>query len=92
MGGNKNKQHVEETFQLTKKDAKKIKKLEAQIPYFEGRREQEEAEKIKERVAAIVAKAKGAFHPLAKAIVLPLVEWRPSVTRNLPQFFTSLPV
>eukprot|EP00519_Triparma_laevis_P008547 CAMPEP_0182519712 /NCGR_PEP_ID=MMETSP1321-20130603/45236_1 /TAXON_ID=91990 /ORGANISM="Bolidomonas sp., Strain RCC1657" /LENGTH=63 /DNA_ID=CAMNT_0024727697 /DNA_START=380 /DNA_END=571 /DNA_ORIENTATION=+ len=58
MGGNKNKKQEEETFQLSKKDTKKIKKLEAQIPYYEGRREDAEAQKIREQITAIVDKAK----------------------------------
>jgi len=39
MGGNKNKKQVEDEFKLSKKDAKKVKKLEAQIPYYEGKHE-----------------------------------------------------
>eukprot|EP00520_Triparma_pacifica_P012018 CAMPEP_0118632228 /NCGR_PEP_ID=MMETSP0785-20121206/327_1 /TAXON_ID=91992 /ORGANISM="Bolidomonas pacifica, Strain CCMP 1866" /LENGTH=63 /DNA_ID=CAMNT_0006522973 /DNA_START=247 /DNA_END=438 /DNA_ORIENTATION=+ len=58
MGGNKNKKQVEDEFKLSKKDAKKVKKLEAQIPYYEGRRENEEAEKIRQQVTAIIDRAK----------------------------------
>lgn len=49
---------TEDKFELTKKDKKKVAKLEAQIPYYEGRRENEEADKIRQRVAEIVSKAK----------------------------------
>jgi len=56
----KPKQKVEEDFTLNKKDAKKVSKLEAQIPYHEGRGNKEEVEKIKEQVAAIWEKAKEA--------------------------------
>jgi hypothetical protein len=43
-----------------RKDAKKVSKLEAQIPYHEGRGNKEEVEKIKEQVAAIWVKTKEA--------------------------------
>jgi hypothetical protein len=41
-----------------RKDAKKVGKLEAQIPYHEGRGNKEEVGKIKEQIASIWAKAK----------------------------------
>jgi len=43
-----------------RKDQKKVTKLEAQIPYHEGRGNKEEVEKIKEQVASIWDKAKEA--------------------------------
>eukprot|EP00567_Pseudictyota_dubia_P011130 CAMPEP_0197432160 /NCGR_PEP_ID=MMETSP1175-20131217/264_1 /TAXON_ID=1003142 /ORGANISM="Triceratium dubium, Strain CCMP147" /LENGTH=60 /DNA_ID=CAMNT_0042960165 /DNA_START=86 /DNA_END=268 /DNA_ORIENTATION=- len=47
------KKQKEVEFQLSKKGAKKIAKLEAQIPYHEGRSETDEVEKIKQKVADI---------------------------------------
>jgi hypothetical protein len=41
-----------------RKDAKKVSKLEAQIPYHEGRGNKEEVEKIKEQISSIWAKAR----------------------------------
>jgi hypothetical protein len=41
-----------------RKDAKKVSKLEAQIPYHEGRGNLEEVQKIKDQVAAIWEKAR----------------------------------
>jgi len=43
-----------------RKDAKKVAKLEAQIPYFEGRSQKDDVEKIKEEVAAIWRKTREA--------------------------------
>ena len=43
---------------IFRKDAKKVSKLEAQIPYHEGRGNKEEVEKIKEQIAGIWQKAK----------------------------------
>lgn len=43
-----------------RKDQKKVTKLEAQIPYHEGRGNKEEVEKINQQVAAIWAKAREA--------------------------------
>jgi hypothetical protein len=48
------------SFVVSRKDAKKVSKLEAQIPYHEGRGNKEEVEKIKEQVAAIWVKTKEA--------------------------------
>jgi hypothetical protein len=48
-------------FLLTfRKDLKKVTKLEAQIPYHEGRGNKAELEKIKEQIASVWAKAKAA--------------------------------
>jgi hypothetical protein len=43
-----------------RKDQKKISKLEAQIPYYQGRNQPEEVEKVKEQIADIWAKARQA--------------------------------
>lgn len=43
-----------------RKDQKKVDKLEAQIPYHEGRGNKEEVEKIRDQVAAIWAKTREA--------------------------------
>jgi hypothetical protein len=43
-----------------RKDAKKVSKLEAQIPYHEGRGNKEEVEKIKQQVAEIWVKTREA--------------------------------
>jgi hypothetical protein len=45
-------------FAIFRKDQKKVTKLEAQIPYHEGRGNKEEVEKIKEQIAGIWEKAK----------------------------------
>jgi hypothetical protein len=45
---------------IHRKDQKKVDKLEAQIPYHEGRGNKEEVDKIKEQVAAIWAKTREA--------------------------------
>ena len=45
-----------------RKDAKKVSKLEAQIPYHEGRGNKEEVEKIKAQVEAIWEKAREAAY------------------------------
>eukprot|EP00561_Arcocellulus_cornucervis_P013641 CAMPEP_0185802630 /NCGR_PEP_ID=MMETSP1322-20130828/2098_1 /TAXON_ID=265543 /ORGANISM="Minutocellus polymorphus, Strain RCC2270" /LENGTH=62 /DNA_ID=CAMNT_0028498393 /DNA_START=181 /DNA_END=369 /DNA_ORIENTATION=+ len=58
MGG-KGKQKIEDVT-LSKKEQKKVTKLEAQIPYHEGRGEKEEADKIQQKIDAIWAKAKEA--------------------------------
>ncbi|KAL7478383.1 hypothetical protein ACHAW6_004152 [Cyclotella cf. meneghiniana] len=50
----------QEEITLSKKDQKKVDKLEAQIPYHEGRGNLEEVTKIKEQVAAIWDKAREA--------------------------------
>jgi hypothetical protein len=47
-------------FLFHRKDAKKVSKLEAQIPYHEGRSNKEEVAKIKEQVAAIWKKTREA--------------------------------
>jgi hypothetical protein len=56
MGGKK-AEKVEE-FKLSKKDQKKVDKLQAQIPYHEGRKNQVEADKCKEQIEAIWVKAR----------------------------------
>jgi hypothetical protein len=43
-----------------RKDQKKVSKLEAQIPYHQGRGNMEEVEKIKQQVAGIWEKAREA--------------------------------
>jgi hypothetical protein len=43
---------------LNRKDQKKVTKLEAQIPYHEGRGNKDEVVKIKEQIADIWEKAK----------------------------------
>jgi hypothetical protein len=43
-----------------RKDAKKVSKLQAQIPYHEGRGNKDEVEKIKQQVDAIWKKTKEA--------------------------------
>jgi hypothetical protein len=45
-------------FCCNRKDQKKVDKLTAQIPFHEGRGNTEEANKIKEQIGAIWAKAK----------------------------------
>lgn len=45
---------------VNRKDQKKVTKLEAQIPYHEGRGDKEEADKIRQKIDAIWAKAKEA--------------------------------
>lgn len=44
-----------------RKELKKVTKLEAQIPYHEGRGNKEEVEKIKEQIAAVWERAKEAM-------------------------------
>ena len=60
MGKNNNKKVVEEEITLSKKDQKKVAKLEAQIPYHQGRGDMEEVEKIKGQVEVLWAKARAA--------------------------------
>jgi hypothetical protein len=45
-----------------RKDLKKVQKLEAQIPYHEGRGNKEEAEKVREQIAEIWEKAREGAH------------------------------
>jgi hypothetical protein len=47
-------------FAHNRKDQKKVTKLEAQIPYHEGRGNKDEIEKIKEQIASIWEKAREA--------------------------------
>eukprot|EP00429_Kryptoperidinium_foliaceum_P070963 CAMPEP_0176053804 /NCGR_PEP_ID=MMETSP0120_2-20121206/26766_1 /TAXON_ID=160619 /ORGANISM="Kryptoperidinium foliaceum, Strain CCMP 1326" /LENGTH=62 /DNA_ID=CAMNT_0017387265 /DNA_START=156 /DNA_END=344 /DNA_ORIENTATION=+ len=58
MGKSKSKK--EEEVVLSKKDAKKVSKLEAQIPYHEGRGNKEEVEKIKQQIDDIWTKTREA--------------------------------
>eukprot|EP00978_Attheya_sp_CCMP212_P029380 scaffold104189_cov53-Attheya_sp.AAC.2 len=53
MGGNKNKQLKVEDIELNKKDAKKVAKLQAQIPYHHGRGNKDEVAKIEQQIADI---------------------------------------
>ena len=48
------------SFSTNRKDAKKVAKLESQIPYHEGRGSMDEVEKIKAQVKAIWDKAREA--------------------------------
>jgi len=48
------------TLSCCRKDAKKVSKLEAQIPYHEGRGNKDEVDKIKEQIDAIWEKAREA--------------------------------
>lgn len=50
----------EEEIVLNKKDAKKVGKLEAQIPYHDARGDKEKVEKIKSQIDAIWAKTREA--------------------------------
>ena len=50
--------HIALYFADIRKDQKKVTKLEAQIPYHEGRGNKEEVVKIKEQIDAIWAKAR----------------------------------
>jgi hypothetical protein len=59
MGGKKNSK-ADEEIKLSKKDQKKVTKLEAQIPYHEGRGNKEEVEKIRQQVASIWEKTREA--------------------------------
>ena len=45
-----------------RKDAKKVAKLESQIPYHEGRGNKDEAEKIRQQIKAIWDKAAAAMY------------------------------
>eukprot|EP00586_Coscinodiscus_wailesii_P006708 CAMPEP_0172478184 /NCGR_PEP_ID=MMETSP1066-20121228/1971_1 /TAXON_ID=671091 /ORGANISM="Coscinodiscus wailesii, Strain CCMP2513" /LENGTH=61 /DNA_ID=CAMNT_0013237519 /DNA_START=84 /DNA_END=269 /DNA_ORIENTATION=- len=56
----KKKTPKEEEIQLSKKDAKKVAKLEAQIPYHEGRGSKDEVDKIKQQIEAIWEKTRAA--------------------------------
>jgi len=61
MGKPKSKKVAEEELALSKKDLKKVTKLEAQIPYHEGRGNKEEVTKIKNKVDAIWDKTREAY-------------------------------
>eukprot|EP00536_Pseudo-nitzschia_multiseries_P013409 jgi/Psemu1/309950/fgenesh1_kg.572_\ len=51
----------QEELTLSKKDQKKVTKLESQIPYHEGRGNKEEVQKIKDQIAGIWTKTKEAY-------------------------------
>ena len=51
-------------FLYHRKDQKKVTKLEAQIPYHEGRGNVEEVNKIKQQIEAIWAKAREEFEAM----------------------------
>jgi len=46
---------------LSKKDLKKVTKLESQIPYHEGRGNKEEVQKVRDQIAAIWTKTKESY-------------------------------
>ena len=52
------KQVKEVELELSKKDAKKVAKLEPKIAFFIGRNDKDEAQKIRDQIAAIWDKAK----------------------------------
>jgi hypothetical protein len=56
----KGKKQVIEEAKLSKKDLKKVTKLESQIPYHEGRGNKDEVQKIKDQVEKIWQKTKEA--------------------------------
>jgi len=58
MGPKKKQQ--EEEITLSKKDNKKVTKLESQIPYHEGRGNKEEVAKIKQQIEDIWQKTRDA--------------------------------
>eukprot|EP00537_Pseudo-nitzschia_pungens_P000354 CAMPEP_0172359324 /NCGR_PEP_ID=MMETSP1060-20121228/3540_1 /TAXON_ID=37318 /ORGANISM="Pseudo-nitzschia pungens, Strain cf. cingulata" /LENGTH=78 /DNA_ID=CAMNT_0013080923 /DNA_START=221 /DNA_END=456 /DNA_ORIENTATION=+ len=60
MGKPKN-QKKEEDLTLSKKDKKKVDKLQSQIPYHEGRGNKEEVQKIKDQIEKIWTKTKEAY-------------------------------
>lgn len=54
----KNNKPREEEIVLSKKDKKKVAKLESMIPYHEGRKNDDEVAKIKDQIAKIWEKAR----------------------------------
>eukprot|EP00588_Corethron_pennatum_P016150 CAMPEP_0194304216 /NCGR_PEP_ID=MMETSP0171-20130528/2001_1 /TAXON_ID=218684 /ORGANISM="Corethron pennatum, Strain L29A3" /LENGTH=62 /DNA_ID=CAMNT_0039055417 /DNA_START=96 /DNA_END=284 /DNA_ORIENTATION=- len=62
MGKNKQQKAVEVT--LNKKEQKKVSKLEAQIPFHEGRGHKDEAEKIRQQIKTIWEKATEASYAM----------------------------
>jgi len=60
MGGGKKKQNVSDEITLSKKEQKKVAKLEAQIPYHAGRGHKDEVEKIQQQIKDIWQKAREA--------------------------------
>eukprot|EP00543_Licmophora_paradoxa_P000609 CAMPEP_0202450070 /NCGR_PEP_ID=MMETSP1360-20130828/8725_1 /ASSEMBLY_ACC=CAM_ASM_000848 /TAXON_ID=515479 /ORGANISM="Licmophora paradoxa, Strain CCMP2313" /LENGTH=65 /DNA_ID=CAMNT_0049068205 /DNA_START=134 /DNA_END=331 /DNA_ORIENTATION=- len=61
MAGKKNKVKEEE-IALSKKDAKKVAKLESQIPYHVGRGNTDEVEKIKGQIDKIWQKTRDEWY------------------------------
>eukprot|EP00534_Pseudo-nitzschia_fraudulenta_P000653 CAMPEP_0201117420 /NCGR_PEP_ID=MMETSP0850-20130426/1351_1 /ASSEMBLY_ACC=CAM_ASM_000622 /TAXON_ID=183588 /ORGANISM="Pseudo-nitzschia fraudulenta, Strain WWA7" /LENGTH=65 /DNA_ID=CAMNT_0047381689 /DNA_START=319 /DNA_END=516 /DNA_ORIENTATION=- len=59
MGKNQKKQTIPEAT-LSKKDLKKVTKLESQIPYHEGRGNKDEVVKIKDQIEKIWTKTREA--------------------------------
>jgi len=58
----KSKQQKEVEVTLNKKDAKKVAKLEAMIPYHAGRGQVDEVSKIQEQIAQIWTKTREAAY------------------------------
>jgi len=56
----KGKKQVIEDATLSKKDQKKVTKLESQIPYHEGRGNKDEVQKVKDQIGKIWQKTKEA--------------------------------
>lgn len=56
----KGKKQVIEEATLSKKDQKKVTKLESQIPYHEGRGNKDEVQKIKDQIEKIWQKTREA--------------------------------
>lgn len=56
----KAKKRIVEDATLSKKDAKKVSKLESQIPYHEARGSKDEVQKIKDQVEKIWTKTREA--------------------------------
>jgi len=59
MGKGQKKKIIEDAT-LSKKDLKKVTKLESQIPYHEGRGNKDDVQKIKEQIEKIWVKTKEA--------------------------------
>ena len=62
MGKSKKQAEIEVT--LSKKEQKKVDKLQSQIPYHEGRGDKEQAAKIQEQIDSIWAKAREAAYAM----------------------------
>eukprot|EP00548_Thalassiothrix_antarctica_P006173 CAMPEP_0194137226 /NCGR_PEP_ID=MMETSP0152-20130528/7154_1 /TAXON_ID=1049557 /ORGANISM="Thalassiothrix antarctica, Strain L6-D1" /LENGTH=72 /DNA_ID=CAMNT_0038834171 /DNA_START=82 /DNA_END=298 /DNA_ORIENTATION=- len=70
----KSKQQVVVEFALNKKEKKKVDKLEAQIPYYDARKEQDEVNKLRGKIDKIwdKARAERAFDAMVKTKALKL--------------------